>query len=87
MVLLAAIALHRILFGMMLIVFFSVGLATVLITIGILMVTARKLFDRMRSPEEKLGFLQLVSPILVTILGFVIMIRGLQTAGVLTINL
>ncbi len=48
-VLLSAVALHRIAFGLFLIVSFSLGLAAVLITIGILMVRARGLLARWRS--------------------------------------
>ena len=87
MVLLAAIALHRVMFGLLLILFFSIGLAAVLIAIGILMVTARRWFDRMKAPEERFGWLQMISPVLVTLLGFVIVIRGLINGGILSINL
>ena len=45
-VLLSAIALHRVAFGLLLIVAFSIGLATVLVGIGLLLVYARHLFQR-----------------------------------------
>ena len=45
-VLLSAVALHRILFGLFLIVSFSMGLAGVLIGIGLMMVRAQRLFAR-----------------------------------------
>ena len=48
-VLLSAVSLHRIGFGFFLIVCFSLGLAAVLITIGIVMVRARGLLSRWRS--------------------------------------
>ena len=47
-VLLSAISLHRIGFGLLLIVAFSAGLAAVLIAIGLLMVHARSLLSRWR---------------------------------------
>jgi ABC-type nickel/cobalt efflux system permease component RcnA len=82
-VLVAAIALHRIFFGLALIVFFSVGLATVLIGIGILMVSAKWVFDRMQNHGNAIRWLQIVSPVLVILLGFIILIRGLQAAGLI----
>jgi nickel/cobalt transporter (NicO) family protein len=48
-VLLSAIAFHRIAFGMLLIVAFSLGLATVLTGIGILVVFSGRLFGRLQS--------------------------------------
>ena len=45
-VLLGAIALHRVAFGLLLIVAFSLGLAAVLVGIGLLLVYARQLFGR-----------------------------------------
>jgi len=45
-VLLSAIALHRVAFGMLLIVAFSIGLAGVLTGIGLLLVYARRLYPR-----------------------------------------
>jgi ABC-type nickel/cobalt efflux system permease component RcnA len=45
-VLLSAVTLHRVGFGMLLIVAFSVGLAAVLIAIGLLMVYAQRFMAR-----------------------------------------
>ena len=45
-VLLSAIALQRVAFGLLLIVAFSLGLAAVLVGIGLLLVYARHLFQR-----------------------------------------
>ena len=85
-VLVAAIALHRIVFGMALIVFFSIGLATVLIAIGILMVTAKWLFDRFQNQAKTIRWLQIISPVLVTLLGFAICLRGMQAAGIISFH-
>ncbi len=85
-VLLVAIAMRRILFGMAMIVFFSIGLAAVLITIGILMVTAKRFLDHFQTKESSLQWLQIVSPVLVTLIGIAIFIRGLQTAGIVSIQ-
>jgi ABC-type nickel/cobalt efflux system permease component RcnA len=47
-VLLSAIALHRVAFGLLLIVAFSLGLAGVLVGIGLLLVCARRALQRVR---------------------------------------
>ena len=86
-VLLAAIALKRLLFGLLLIVFFSVGLAAVLITIGILVVSAKSLLDRIEGSGRSLQWLQIASPALVTLLGAVILLRGLVSGGIISIHL
>lgn len=86
-VLLAAIALKRLLFGLLLILFFSLGLAAVLITIGILVVSAKSFLDRFEGAGRSLQWLQIASPALVTLLGVVILIRGLMTGGIISINL
>lgn len=85
-VLIAAVALQRILFGMLLIVFFSIGLAAVLITIGILMVTAKKFMNRVYKSENQFLWLQILSPVLVTLLGIAIFLRGLQSGGMITFH-
>ncbi len=85
-VLLVAIAMRRIVFGMAMIVFFSFGLAAVLITIGILMVTARRLLDRFQTKTGSLQWLQIISPVLVMLIGFVIFLRGLQTGGIISFH-
>lgn len=87
LVLLVAIATHRLVFGMTLIVFFSIGLASVLIAIGVLMVTAKRLFDRFQDQGRAVQWLQILSPALITLLGFVILFRGLQTGGIVSFNL
>ena len=86
-VLLAAIALKRLLFGLLLILFFSVGLAAVLITIGILVVSAKSFLDRFENSGRSIQWLQIASPALVTLLGFVILLRGLLSGGIISINL
>ncbi len=68
-VLLSAIAFHRILFGMTLILAFSFGLASVLAGVGLLMVYARSRFDRLDSKGRLSGTLGLVSAILITVIG------------------
>jgi len=77
-VMLVAIGVNRIVLGLGLIVAFSVGLAVVLIAIGILLVYARSRLDRLgkaRSPWRR--WLPLVSALIVTLLGVGITLKGL----------
>lgn len=68
-ILLVAVAINRILFGLALIVSFSLGLAVVLIVIGLLMVNSRRLFDRMSLLDRFAPVLPIVSASIVVILG------------------
>lgn len=82
-VLLSAIALHRVAFGMLLIVAFSAGLAGVLTGIGVLLVYARRLFDRFPVDGRLLRTLPIASATLVTLAGLAISAAALARAGVL----
>jgi nickel/cobalt exporter len=81
-VLLSALALHRINFGFFLIVCFSIGLAAVLIGFGLLMVYARRFVSRLQldGPWTK-RWLPVASAGFMTILGTVIAIRAFATTG------
>jgi nickel/cobalt transporter (NicO) family protein len=83
-VLLGALAIHRIAFGMFLIVAFSVGLAGVLVSFGLAMVYARRFIGRLgsRGPLTE-RWLPLTSSAIITIVGVTIAIQSLVTAGVL----
>ena len=82
-VLLSAIALHRVGFGMLLIVAFSVGLAAVLTGIGLLLVYAGRLFTRLPTESRLLRALPVISALLVAGAGVVITLQALGEAGVL----
>ena len=69
-ILLVAIALNRIFLGLALIIAFSLGLAIVLIVIGLLMVSSSRLFKRMDSFNKFAPFMPVVSALIVLILGF-----------------
>ena len=84
-VLLSAIALHRVAFGMLLIVAFSVGLAAVLTGIGLLLVYARRLFEHFPSDGRLLRALPVASAAFVTVAGLAIAGGALVQAGVLRI--
>lgn len=80
-VLLSAVALHRIAFGLSLIVVFSFGLAAVLIAIGILMVKAKSLMERFTDSSRVVRVLPFVSGGAVTGIGLAIVLRSLRNAG------
>jgi nickel/cobalt exporter len=81
-VLLGAIALHRVAFGLLLIVAFSAGLAGVLTAIGVLMVHAGRWFGRVRVPGRIVGLLPVGSSLVVTVLGLVLLAEALSQVGV-----
>jgi ABC-type nickel/cobalt efflux system permease component RcnA len=86
-VLLAAIALNRTAFGLVLIIAFSIGLAAVLIVIGILMLRARGLFDRFELKNSWLQRLPVASSLFITVLGMVMAVQALTAGGILQINM
>jgi ABC-type nickel/cobalt efflux system permease component RcnA len=87
-VLLSAISFHRVGFGLLLIVAFSIGLAIVLIAIGVLMVYARHFMSRFREEGPLLTrWLPLTSAAMVTLFGVTMTVQALVTAEVLQLRL
>lgn len=87
-VLLSAVAMQRIGFGLLLIVAFSVGLAAVLMAIGLLMVYARQFMARFQGEGLLLRrWLPLTSAAVVTVFGIAMTLQALVTSGVLHIRL
>jgi ABC-type nickel/cobalt efflux system permease component RcnA len=77
-VLLTALSLHRVGFGLVLIVAFSVGLAAVLVAIGILMVYAGRLMSRFRDDGPWIRrWLPLTSSAVMTLLGLGIAVQAM----------
>jgi nickel/cobalt exporter len=77
-VLLSAIALHRLAFGLALIVAFSFGLASVISGIGLAVLYARKLFTRLPSDHGRVvQALPVASAVIITALGLVLTARSL----------
>ena len=77
-VLLSAIALHRLAFGLALIVAFSIGLASVISGIGLAVLYARKLFTRLPSDHGRVvQVLPVASAVIITVLGLVLTARSL----------
>lgn len=80
-VLLVAISLHRILFGMALIVVFSIGLAGVLMAIGVAVVRAQGLVDRFSGAGRALKWMPVVSAAAVMVLGVGIAVQSAREGG------
>ena len=77
-VLLSAIALHRLAFGLALIVAFSFGLASVISGIGLAVLYARKLFTRLPSDHGRVvQVLPVASAVIITALGVILTARSL----------
>lgn len=82
-VLLGAVSLHRVGLGLFLIVVFSLGLAAVLISIGLLMVYARQFLARWNSDGSLVKrWLPVVSATCMLLLGVGITFRAFLTTGV-----
>jgi ABC-type nickel/cobalt efflux system permease component RcnA len=82
-VMLGAIALNRVAFGMVLIFAFSIGLAGVLTGIGLLLVYAQRLFERFPSDGRLIRAISVVSAAVVTVAGLVISAGALAQMGFL----
>jgi ABC-type nickel/cobalt efflux system permease component RcnA len=81
-VLLSAVSMQRIGFGLLLIVAFSVGLAAVLISIGILMVYARQFMARFQVNGRLVSrWLPLTSSAFILLFGVVLTVQALQSVG------
>jgi len=82
-VLLIAIALNRIALGLVILVSFSLGLASVLVTVGILLVIAKPLMARFTGEGRVFRYLPVASAAVVTLLGCGIAVKGLIEARIL----
>ena len=80
--LLGAISLDRLGFGMVLVLAFSTGLAIVLTGIGLLMIYARKLFERFTFEARAPRLLPVVSASIITLAGVGIALGALQQTGI-----
>jgi ABC-type nickel/cobalt efflux system permease component RcnA len=81
-VLLSAISLHRVGFGLMLIVAFSLGLAVVLTGIGLFLVYARSYFERFRTDSPLMKLLPVLSATVIVVAGFIITAQAFSQLGV-----
>ncbi|MDY6852491.1 MAG: sulfite exporter TauE/SafE family protein, partial [Thermodesulfobacteriota bacterium] len=85
-VLLTAVAIHRIAFGLLLIAVFSLGLAVVLILIGILTVTAYRVTNFFSEQRKWIQLLPVFSAGAIMVIGVSIALNSLLSAGILTFN-
>jgi ABC-type nickel/cobalt efflux system permease component RcnA len=76
-VMLGAIALERIGLGMILVLAFSVGLASVLTGIGLAFLYAGRLFKRLPVKSQVLGYVPVASAAFITLVGLGIAVRAL----------
>jgi ABC-type nickel/cobalt efflux system permease component RcnA len=76
-VLLAAISLHRVGYGLVLIVAFSIGLAATITAIGLLAIGAKRLFDRTSFDGPLIRALPAVSALVILAFGIAMTVRSL----------
>lgn len=81
--LLGAIALGRLEFGLVLVLLFSVGLAAVLTGIGLLMVYLRSMFERFSFETRAPGLLPVLSSLAIAFAGVVIVIGAISETGLI----
>ena len=87
-VLLSAVSLHRVAFGLYLILAFSLGLAAVLISIGLVTVYARRLLSLLPSDGPLVNrWLPMASATAITGLGLGIVVQALLAAGMIHVRL
>jgi ABC-type nickel/cobalt efflux system permease component RcnA len=77
-VLLSAIALHRVGTGLLFIIAFSLGLASVLVAIGILVVRASRLLSRFNADRGPTRFVPLASAAIISVLGLGMAVQALS---------
>jgi len=81
-VLLGAIALNRIGFGLILVLAFSLGLAGALTAIGMTFIYAGRLFERFPSQGKIIRILPALSALFVSLIGIAISIKALAEIGI-----
>lgn len=79
---LSAISFNRVGYGLILILAFSLGLASVLTAVGLAFVYGGKILDKATASTHWMKVLPIISALVITILGAVICYEALQQAGV-----
>jgi nickel/cobalt exporter len=80
-VLLAAISLHRVGYGLLLILAFSLGLAAMITGIGLIAVTAKRAFSRMSFQSPVVRLLPAVSALVIIGLGIAMAVRAVPSVA------
>jgi ABC-type nickel/cobalt efflux system permease component RcnA len=83
---LGAISLQRVGFGLALIVMFSLGLASVLTAIGVVLVYAGKFFQRIPESGPLFRFVPVASALFITVIGVGITVQALMNIGIFTLS-
>ena len=83
-VLLAAISLHRVGYGLLLVFAFSLGLAAVLTGVGVAFIYARRIMERslFAGASRLVGMMPVCSALVITVVGVVICFGALAQAGI-----
>jgi nickel/cobalt transporter (NicO) family protein len=81
-VLLAAVSLHRVAFGMLLVLAFSVGLALAITAVGFVAVLARSAFRRFDGRGRALALLPAISALVIVLAGVAMVARALPKVSV-----
>ncbi len=81
-VLLAAISLHRVAFGMLLVVAFSIGLAAAITGVGLVAVLAKRAFARFDGKGRLLSVLPALSALVIVIAGAAMVARALPKVSI-----
>lgn len=84
--LLSAIALGRVGFGLVMVLVFSLGLAGTLTALGLMLVSARHLFERLPTQVRLARLLPAVSALLITLLGVGISTQAVMQIGLLKLS-
>lgn len=84
--LLSAIALGRVGFGLLMVLVFSLGLAGTLTALGLMLVSARHLFERMPAQVRFARLLPAVSALVITLLGVGISTQAMMQIGLLKLS-
>ncbi len=82
-VLLIAIALNRIVFGIFIVIAFSIGLAGVLIGIGVIIVLAKPFLSRFSGSNRFFKYVPLASSLVITCIGVVFTFQALGRLGII----
>lgn len=82
-VLLSALALNKLAIGLLILFSFSAGLAAILVAIGVLMVTATRLFEKKYPSSKTISRLSDVSYCFMVLMGLAIALRSLLETGIL----
>ncbi len=77
-IMILSISLNQIVFGMILILFFSLGLAGVLVILGVLLVTSKRLVEKKLPFDSISRYAPLVSSIVIVLLGIYLTLRALK---------